>query len=383
MVVIEILIYVLFAWVMVYMAKQSVEQFPEDQEVHWDRFIWYYILFFTVICAFRYAVGGDFFSYARIFNEGEVVERRADEEIIWNNLVIATHSTGLGSIFGFGVCAFVQIFFIVKSCEKCRYLLIAVPVALFGSRYFMDLTGAIRQMMAAAILLWACKFIVERKLVKYALCVIVASMLHHSAIVMLLLYFIPNTLHLAAKRVPMLIVFVVCFILGRTPSFGSVVHYLEAVTNMAGYENYSDRVLDYAISGNAEEALAFGPMMLSYFLIAVILIWCGPYLKDKYEDRIPVFNLWYNLGFLYACAYFLVCNVSHIFIRPVQYLELFQMMIVSVLLYDLWIKSATGTREKYRLIAFVVIIWTNTCWDIYKHTGMPIESVLYKLILLQ
>lgn len=384
MYIFEILIYIFFAWAMYALAKESEEKYPEyENDNHWNRYIWFYIAFFTFICAFRYSLGGDFFSYARIFEEGEIVERRADEEIIWNYLVRLTSEAGLGSIFGFGVCAFLQIFFIVKSCDRCKYLLITIPIALFGSRYFMDLNGAIRQMTAASFFLWYSKFIVERKLVKYIICVILSSFMHHSALILVVFYLIPNRFSIADRRWIMIPVFLVCFIAGQTPSFGNVVHYLELLTTITGYEAYTSRAVDMVNAGETAEALSFGPMMLSYFLIALILMWSGPYLKEKYKDSIPCFNLWYNLSFIFACAYFLIANISHIFIRPVQYLELFQMIMLALLIFDLWDESYVNEKFKYMLIGLIIIVWTNTCWDVYKNIDLPQNSVTYKSVIMQ
>lgn len=384
MFIVEVLIYVFFAYVMYALARESEENYPaREEDDHWDKYIWCYIAFFTCICAFRYCLGGDFFSYAKIFNRGIIVQRRADEEILWNYLVRFTSESGLGSILGFGVCAFLQIFFIVKGSERCRYLLITIPIALFGSRYFMDLNGAIRQMTAACFFVWFSKFIVERKLVKYVVCVILSSFMHHSALILLVFYLIPNKFCIADKRWIMIPTFIVCFVAGQTPAFGNVVHYLEILTNTAGYEGYTSSAVNLLKAGKTAEALAFGPMMLSYFLIALILMWAGPYLKEKYEDEIPCFRIWYNLSFIFACAYFLIANISHIFIRPVQYLELFQMMMLALLLYELRIESYVKDKFKLMLIGLIVIIWTNICWDIYKNMDLPINSVTYKSVIMQ
>lgn len=384
MYIFEILIYIFFAWAMHALALESDKKYPEyENDNNWDRYIWFYIAFFTFICAFRYSLGGDYFSYARIFDEGIIVERREGEEIVWNYLVRLTCETGLGSIFGFGVCAFLQIFFIVKSCNRCKYLLITIPIALFGSRYFMDLNGAIRQMTAACFFLWYSKFIIERKLVKYIVCVILSSFMHHSALILVVFYMIPNKFCIADRRWIMIPAFLICFVAGQTPSFGNKAHYLESLTTITGYEAYSSKAMDMVSAGKTAEALSFGPMMLSYFLIALILMWSGPYLKKKYEDVIPCFNLWYNLSFIFACAYFLIANITHLFIRPVQYLELFQMMMLALLIYDLRDKSFSNKKFKYMLIGLIIIVWTNTCWDIYKNMDFPKNLVTYKSVIIK
>lgn len=247
---------------------------------------------------------------------------------------------------------------------------------LFGSRYYLDMNNAVRQMIVASVLVYASRYIKDRKLVKYVLFCFIGSLIHHSAWMLLLLYLLPNKLVIADKRWLMLAIFLVCFIAGQTPSFQGLVQYAEDFANSFGYDNYAERAGDFLLAGKTKEALAFGPMMLSYFLTALSVIIFGPMLKEKYENRIPYFNLWYNLSFIFSCLYFLICNVSHIFIRPTQYLELFQMIIVSLLLYDFGFSEARNQLSKVLLI---VVLWVSVSWNIVKEAGKTWESTTYKV----
>lgn len=86
-----------------------------------------------------------------------------------------------------------------------------------------------------------------------------------------------------------------------------------------GYDDYTQRIATIAGSGYTKEAKAFGPMQLSYFLIALAITWFGPLLKERYEGEVKYFNLWYFFAFIYGCGYFLICNTSHLFIRIVMF----------------------------------------------------------------
>lgn len=378
MVIIDILIYVFFAWAMSSLAKQSELNFPDDN--HIDKYLKWYIVFFTFITAFRYCVGGDYFSYVRILEKGEIVKKRADQEILWNYLVKLNHGLGLKAAFGFGVCAFLQIYFLVKACVNNKYLLVAIPIVMFGSRYYFDMTGAIRQVTAACMFVWFSKYIVERKPVQYFLWVIIASLFHHSALILSVFWFIPSQMCIASKRKLMWLIFIPCFILGMTPQFASVINHIQSLASMTDYDNYSTSVSEY-LTGKKDEALSFGPMMISYFLIAIAIIYYGPDLEEKYKDSIPLFSVWYNLSFIFACAYFLVANCGHIFIRPVQYLEYFQMIMAALLLYDFWEQGYNSIKYRNLAIAFIIIIWTNITWDIIKHEGIIYNSTTYKSII--
>jgi hypothetical protein len=154
---------------------------------------------------------------------------------------------------------------------------------------------------------------------------------------------------------------------------------------MMFFQNASDNVYGLVLSdmltkGYNEEVLNFGPMMLSYALIAALLIWYGPELSKKYSTSLPTFNIWFNLAYLYACLYFLVCNISHLFIRPVLYLSLFQMVMAALLLHYLWNEYKVYGRKRVMTLFFCCVLAANTVWDVYKavDSGRKWEATSYK-----
>lgn len=373
----EISKYAIFALSMFVMAKRVVFYYQENNLKLGGLWLTAFLTTFTLICAIRFNVGGDCLTYMKIFHNGWIFE---DKEKLWNLLVTVFHQLGFHYVIGMGVIAFIQIYFITRGVRDFPFLLLTIPFVLFGGRYFLDLTGAIRQMTAACIFFWGSKFIFEKNFIKYVTVIIICSFIHHSSLMLIPIYFIPNRLSIANKRILMSVILIACFLLGQTPSFQGFIPIVQNITYIAGYSNRSEFITSYLNQGLTEEALTFGPMMLSYFLLAVILITYGPTLKRKYEKRIPLFNLWYNLAFTYSCAYFLICNVSHILIRPVLYLELFQLVTASLVLYDLFYAVETPIKKKYYCYAVIAVIWLNTSWDIIKNYNNPWNFTTYKTI---
>ncbi len=347
-------------------------------EKRWDAYLISFVAIYVLICAMRWNVGGDAISYARLFSFGE--EEAHNSEVLFHALVQTSSGMGVHFTFGFALCAFFQIFPVTAALKEYRYVLIMLPLALFGSRYFLDFNNGVRQMIVASMFVYSSRYIVDKKPWHYAAFILLGSTIHQSCYMLIPFYFIPNRLALANSRGMMLSIFTFCFLAGQTPAFQSFVGYAESLAHLSGYDGYADRVGAMLRQGQTEEALAFGPMMLSYLLTAYVLIWFGPWLKKQYAGRIPYFDLWYNLAFFYAGAYFLICNISHIFIRPVMYFELFQMVMVAMLLYALWSK-----RSKYHQVCFLTflcVLWTNTFWDVKKAYDRPRESTTYKVFFL-
>lgn len=359
------------------LAKRSCTLNPSGK--NWDTYLIGFIGFYTIICAIRWNVGVDSVTYAYEFKYGSI--RTADiinGEYLFVGLQNLSSKLHLHFSVGLGLCAFLQIFFLTKALKEYKYILIALPIALFGSRYFLDMNNGIRQMIVASIFVYASRYIVEKNIWRYIIWIVIASTIHHSSLMLLPFYLLPNKLNMANKRVMMLIIFAACFIAGQTPSFQNIINVAEDLSSLFGYERHTDFVRNVLEEGQTSEALSFGPVMLSFLLTSVFIIWFGPQLNKKYGQTIPYFNLWYNLSFFYSCAYFLVCNISHLFIRPVQYFELFQLIIISILLYDF---RFSQIRNKVLYAILIIILWISTSWNIIKAdiSRSDWESSTYKV----
>lgn len=376
MLIIDIGIYFIFALIMSYFAKESWTKYPQSTKI--DEYLWLYILFFTFIAAIRWCVGVDSISYLYAFKDGIVPEGRS-HELLWTWFVKFIHNMGLHFTFGLGFAAFLQILFVTKGVRNAKFLLIMLPFVLFGGRYFLSLMNGVRQMIVACGFIWASQFIYKRKFWKYLLFVIIASYIHHSALMLIILYLIPNKLNISSHRNIALITLTICVILGLNPSFGVGMQYLGNIVDVFGYDEYSEFTVNRISDSDGQENLRFGPIMISYLSIAYFIIWFGPYLKKKFNDKVPNFNLWYNYSIIYSCAYFLVCNISHLFIRPVTYLENFQMIMAAMLLWAFRQDSKSSSKYKLLFYIFIAIIWICTIWGIIKSDPNGYEFVRYKV----
>lgn len=381
MAIIEILIYVAFAFFASFLARKSNEYIVNTDEspVKWDKFLWGFIAFFTIIGGLRWNVGSDSVSYAMTFDHLEIDP--SDKEILWKTVIRLIRGLGLHWMFGLALYAFIQIFFITDTIKPYRKLLILLPFVFFGGRYWLDTMGAVRQMTVACGFLWASRFIFDRKPLYYAVFIILGSMIHQSALLLAPFYFLPNKLQLEDKRLALIVVFLVCVVMGKTSAFQGMAGYVQMIAGATNYDEKIESLTSILTSGHNDEALAIGPMMLTYMLIPIFIIWYGPRLKEVYADKIQYFSLWYNLAYVYACGYFLVCNIGHYFIRPMMYFNLFQMVMATMMLDYLWTCFKRNGAYQFAYYFFCLVIFTNTAWDVYKATvsGRLFESTTYKV----
>ncbi len=383
MTIFDILIYVAFAFFASSLASKSDEYIRnyDTSPLIWDKYLWWFVAFFTIIGGLRWSVGSDCLSYAVIFDH--VTIDPSNKEILWKTIIRMMRSVGLHWAFGLALYAFIQIYFITDVLKPYRKLLIFLPFVFFGGRYWLDTMGAVRQMTVVCGFLWVSRFIYDRKPIYYAAFIIVGSMIHQSALILAPFYFIPNKLHFENKRWLLIAVLLACLIIGKTPAFHGAVGYVQMIARAANYEDKVDSLTELLTSGQNDEALAFGPMMFTYLLIPIFIIWYGPLLKEEYEDKIPYFGLWYNLAYLYACGYFLVCNIGHYFIRPMMYFSLFQMVMATMVLHYLWTRFKEYGIGQLACYFFCFVIFTNTAWDVYKAntSGNILETSTYKISL--
>lgn len=382
----HILVYVLLAYMMCNFANKSLQYESETdvQDDKLDKYLWYYVIFFALVCALRGRTGVDTLAYVHSFKKGFLDGNIENVNGEWGFYYLCEFisKNHIHFSFGLGICGFVQIFFITKGILPYKSLLCYLPIVLFGGVLFLGMCNAIRQMMAAAIFFYAVRFIVNKKPFYYVISIFVATLLHHSALMLLPLYFIPNSFNISRRRTVLLAVYIVCFIAGNTPQFQGLLSYLESLSESAGYDNYVNVASEILNESYTKEVRSFGPMQLSYFLCGLAVIWYGPHLGERYSVTIPTFKLWYLFAVAYGCLYFLVCNVSHLLIRPILYFQIFQSVILSLLIYDFF-KDGETDKSKYQMgWMLIAIIWVNIVWDVIKNTGMPYECTTYKLFFL-
>lgn len=379
MFIFEILIYVFFAYVMCSYARKSYAFSLRTGEVEKpDNNLWAFWLFFALICGIRWNVGVDCVEYMRRFDEGVIKENSVEH--LWDILVWSVHRLHLHYTVGMAITGFVQIYFATKLASRYRYILLFLPIVLFGTNHFLDWCNAVRQMMAASIFVFSTQFILNRKFIPYMLCIFAASQIHHSAQLLYVMYAFayirPDKISISDKKVWTTGIFIICFVLGMTPQFQSFLGLFTSIIQIVGSYDHVESFVQQTLGENNLTERVFGPTQLSFFLTNLAPIWFGPELKREHKEKVPYFDLWWFFSYVYSCGYFLVCNVNFMFIRPFLYFYPFQLLITSLLLYYFYTR-----KLKTYFWGFVGIIWITIIWNVMKNMGNPLESVTYKLFL--
>lgn len=147
-----------------------------------------------IIASIRYGVGTDYFNYVDMYN-------RIFMTSLWDNLKLIEPGYILINFiakfvfqdvqFVFIFCSFLTLLFIyLAALDNFKKEGAGLAVFIFMCTGYLTMLCIVRQALAGAIILYAFKYMYERKFYKYALFVLIACLFHYSAILLLPFYFL-------------------------------------------------------------------------------------------------------------------------------------------------------------------------------------------------
>ena len=149
-----------------------------------------------ILAAFRYQVGTDYYNYHLMYNSYALMSAQqyfTSRELLygWGVWFISKISLVLGGERSFfGAFAFLILYFGLKGFERFTNVNWFLIVYAFLLGPFSVGLNTMKQAAALAIIFWGLKFVYEKNIVKYILSVLLAVMLHTSALIAVPIYFI-------------------------------------------------------------------------------------------------------------------------------------------------------------------------------------------------
>ncbi|NMA73042.1 MAG: EpsG family protein, partial [Bacteroidales bacterium] len=150
------------------------------------------IVFLTLwlIAGLRYNVGRDFANYLREFNfllYGRVSWIDFEPGYRLLSSAIALFTTNAQYLFL--VTSFITLWFVFKAIDKHSesfYLSLFLFVAMY---FYFNSFNEVRHYMAVSISFYGTRYLAKRDFTKYAITIVIASLFHYSALIMLFAYF--------------------------------------------------------------------------------------------------------------------------------------------------------------------------------------------------
>ncbi|MDP1417452.1 EpsG family protein [Peribacillus simplex] len=158
---------------------------------------WSALLFPFLISANRYGIGTDYFDYVALFHElegyGNIFDaiKEGSYEPGWIILNFIVKMVFDNYKYVFVLSSFLTLFFLFKAIYSYRdRLYVGIGIFIFMSTLYNSSFNITRQILAASILLYAVKYIEEKKILKYALLTLFAASFHYSALIFLPIYWV-------------------------------------------------------------------------------------------------------------------------------------------------------------------------------------------------
>lgn len=227
------------------------------------------------------------------------------------------------------LCAVITNFLIVKNLYKySNYFNFSLFLYISLGTYF-ETFNVMRQFLAAAILFQGINYIIEKKKIKYIICVAIATSIHFSAIVMLPIYWIVQIKN-KKKLYYSIIIFAVIFSI----TFFIIIGVLGS--NIVKFEGYYNAFYNGSYGVNI-----FRILVISLPVILIGLQY-NKIIKGKEELEIIYFHS-------FLCMIFMICAYQYVIIaRLCIYFYVYYIIMVPELIYLI-------KEQKSRIFALVLI----------------------------
>lgn len=283
-------------------------------------------IIFILFASIRWEVGTDWDQYLWFFN---IIDKadfgKAGHEFLYEVLLrIAKFLFGTytGMLF---LTAFIIISLTFRTIYKYSIYPILSILVLFA--YSINASGfGYRQDIAIAITFFSFKFIYERKLIKFLVCILFATLFHQTAIIFTVAYWI-YSIKWTRKYLILLIVSTVIgfFIMNK----------LDFIAGL--YTQSAQGKLDYYLE-NKDETFGGGdsPVLIlirgianRFFLLFLPLLIIFTKKNEKVEELKKLYNI-----FLFGFLFFLVFgSVAVVFLRFTRYFDIFQILVIPLTVY--------------------------------------------------
>lgn len=258
-----------------------------------------FFLFLAALSGFRYEVGTDFLGYQRYFDLIEAgLEAPAEPGFIFISKVILYLNLNVQVLFlTFSILTMIFLYKGIKYYSDNEYLYKPVLYVLLLLYTFFPSLNVVRQILAAVVLLYASRYIINRSMLKFVFWVLVASLFHSSSVVFVALYFIALK---NFRRFTMITLLIISLFLANAGIITSSLEYIHYNLNFLDVGGYIEKYLES--SYNAKE-FNFGIVFSINFFVLIIFI----LLKDRLITNERT-QLIFNFHYLYILSYILAID---------------------------------------------------------------------------
>lgn len=312
------------------------------------------ILFFMItVCGLRKNVGTDYGLYKFYYGN---LGKGSRFEIGFKNLMIFCNKIGCSyNVFIFIIAAITIILFylLIKRYSKKPADSIFYFVTL---GYYAFLFNIIRQMLAISISLFGIKYIKEKNFIKYLVVIVIASLFHLSALIMIPVYFLlklPNN-----RKINIALIFIcICAMF----LYNDVYHFV--IKNFTQYSAYSE-VNAYTFTKPGLGTYIVGLVNFVLFIVMFINRKKIRELDDMYDEYFKLFS--------YSLIFTGFSFVNSIAVRAGYYLSIYMIFLLPYLGKILFKKE----NKKFEIIIVMFFIAYYVVHLVSFNKMIPYNSII-------
>ena len=286
---------------------------------------------FTFVFGCRYGVGVDYFHY--LFSYQKQSDR--EFEILFRVLSDFLSERNLHYAVYFSLWAFIQITLFYYAFRNQRFLYPLLAFFLIIGYGYMSWMNIIRQEIASGIFLVSLKYLDEKKLWKYMLCILIACCFHKASVILVVFY--PLFLwrkDLFRKISWQMLFYVIALVISINYSewFVEIVSRpYKLFTNYFKYQNYLYGFLDVErINSRAQFQTNTGYGIYITIIKTLPIILVSRQMKNFFNSSL--FDMFYSLWFIRIITSFIVGS-SIILNRPFAFFSNFNMIMSAYFVY--------------------------------------------------
>ncbi|MBO7606007.1 MAG: EpsG family protein [Paludibacteraceae bacterium] len=324
------------------------------------------IVIFTLVIGLRYHVGDDYLSYKAFFSNPKLFPKM---EYGFTNICKFFHHMEFHYSTIFLLVACLEIYFFVRTFQKFKFTLPWAFFFLFTTLELFIWNNALRQSVAFCIFMYSIRYIHERRLIPFAILIVLAGSVHKTAYPLGVFYFLLN-LKVKDGKVLQYSLFFATFVMGallkdfifaNLGTFAGVIGFGETTNNM----DYL-KTLDWSNSKNS-----MGIATLIWLTLDVMVIWMYDKLKNMYSH--VGFELYYKLYFIGILLQ--NCIGGTYLDRVNMYFLPFRIVIYSFFMYEL--AKNKDVLFRVPIIVFCTLTYALCMWAVFNHaaTCSPYEFV--------
>lgn len=228
-----------------------------------------------------------------------------------------------------------------------RMIEISLFVYITGGLFLVSMNG-IRQVLAASIAFLAIKYLINGSMIRYFFIVVLASLFHQSALILLPFYFLVRARAWSKATLGLIVISVIIVI--SYDQFSNLLFAAIEDTQYGHYKNFSE--------GGANS------IRVAVTAVPLILAYLG---RDKLREIMPTSDYIVNMS-LVGLLFMVISTQNWIFARFSIYFELYQLILIS------WVIKLFR-RQDERFIYYSILV----CYVVYYYYENVISlNILYR-----